>query len=110
LPFGAYAQGLHYLALPKRVGQDGPPAKSALEDHDRNACFEVVLVPNPQLSADQKQTIERDYGMSDGRAVVRVRRAMLYYFDKRLRLDVAEKQDRPKETPVTFAQTVKNQP
>lgn len=82
------------------VGEDGPPAKSALEDYDWNTYFEVVLVPNLQLSADQKQTIERDYGMSDGRAVVRVRRAMLYYFDKRLRLDVAEKQDRPKETPV----------
>ena len=25
---------------------------------------------------------------------------MLYYFDKRLRLDVSERQDRPKETPV----------
>jgi WYL domain len=83
-----------------KVGQEGPPAKSGSDDRDWNTDFEVVLVPNPQLSADQKQTIERDYGMSDGRAVVRVRRAMLYYFDKRLRLDVAEKQDRPRETPV----------
>ena len=40
--------------------------------------------------------------MTEGRCVVGVRHALLYYFDKRLRLDVAEKQDRPKETPVVI--------
>jgi len=28
---------------------------------------------------------------------------VLYYVDKRLRLDIAEKQDRPKETPIVVA-------
>jgi hypothetical protein len=41
--------------------------------------------------------------MQGGRSVLRVRRALLYYLNKRLRLDVAEKQDRPKETPVVVA-------
>ncbi|HEY4358555.1 MAG TPA: hypothetical protein VGN16_22605 [Acidobacteriaceae bacterium] len=31
---------------------------------------------------------------------IRVRKAMLYYFEKRLRLDVAEAVDAAKETPV----------
>ena len=51
----------------------------------------------------QQKTIERDYGMVDGRCELPVRLALLYYLDKRLRLDVAEKQDRPKETPIVVA-------
>jgi hypothetical protein len=54
------------------------------------------------VSPAQRRTIELDYGMGEGRSIVRVRHAMLYYFDKRLRLDVAEKKDRPKETPVVI--------
>ena len=41
--------------------------------------------------------------MRGGRSVLRVRRALLYYLNKRLRLDVAEQRDRPKETPVVVA-------
>ena len=38
--------------------------------------------------------------MEDGEAVVPIRRALLYYFSKRLRLDVAERFDDPREAPV----------
>ena len=41
--------------------------------------------------------------MQNGRCALQVRLALLYYLDKRLRLDVGEKQDRPKETPVVVA-------
>ena len=34
---------------------------------------------------------------------VRFLPSVLYYVDKRLRLDIAEKQDRPKETPIVVA-------
>jgi hypothetical protein len=44
--------------------------------------------------------------MTAGPSELRVRRALLYYLDKRLRLDVAEKQDRPKETPIVVANRV----
>jgi predicted DNA-binding transcriptional regulator YafY len=85
-----------------QVGEFGDPRGSASDDFDWNSFFEVVLIPNPRLSPAQRRTIELDYGMIDGKSVVRVRHALLYYFDKRLRLDVAEKQDRPKETPVVI--------
>jgi hypothetical protein len=39
--------------------------------------------------------------MNERRSEPRVRRALL--FDKRLRLDVTEKQNRPKETPIVVA-------
>jgi hypothetical protein len=78
------------------------PKGRAADDIDWNSLFDVVLIPNPRLSPAQRRTIELDYGMTEGRSIVRVRHALLYYFDKRLRLDVAEKQDRPKETPVVI--------
>ena len=38
--------------------------------------------------------------MTKGLAVIRVRNAMLYYFEKRLRLDVKADKDKPAEKPV----------
>jgi hypothetical protein len=86
-----------------QIGEMGTPLAVGAQDTDWHTFFEVVLVPNPKLSPAQKTTIERDYGMKDGQCILKVRHAFLYYLDKRLRLDVAEKQDRPKETPVVVA-------
>jgi hypothetical protein len=38
--------------------------------------------------------------MEYGQVAVPVRKALLYYFNKRLRLDIAREKDRIKETPV----------
>jgi len=85
------------------VGKPGDAGASGDNDSRWNTFFEVVLMPNPRLSGDQKKTIELDYGMKGGKCVVKIREALLYYFDKRLRLDVSERHDRPKETPVVVA-------
>jgi hypothetical protein len=85
------------------MGKLGEPMARREDDIRWSTFFEVVLIPNPKLSAGQRKTVERDYGMRNGRCIVKVRHALLYYFDKRLRLDVAEKQDRPKETPIIVA-------
>ena len=85
------------------VGEMGPPEAKSSDDQEWQTFFTVVLIPNPKLSAAQQKTIERDYGMVHGRCELPVRLALLYYLDKRLRLDVAEKQDRPKETPIVVA-------
>ena len=86
-----------------KIGKTGEPLANAEQDIDWSTYFNVILIPNPRLSPAQQTTIERDYGMKDGKSELRVRRALLYYLDKRLRLDVAEKQDRPKETPIVVA-------
>jgi hypothetical protein len=86
-----------------QIGKMGERRVDAARDVDWSTFFDVMLVPNPKLSQAQQKTIERDYGMKDGRIELRVRRALLYYLDKRLRLDVAEKQDRPKGTPIIVA-------
>lgn len=84
------------------VGRMGDPQGHPDQDLNWTTLFEVILMPNPKLSAAQRKVIEQDYGMTDGKSVVPVRLALLYYFDKRLRLDIAESKDRPKETPVVI--------
>ena len=76
--------------------------KGARKEDDKgwNEFFDVILEPNPALSENQRKVIALDYDMEDGRTAIPVRRALLYYFQKRLRLDVAEALDDPKEAPV----------
>ena len=47
----------------------------------------LEIGPHPELSDTQKQVIALDYGMRGGTAKIQVRRALLYYALKRLRLD-----------------------
>mgnify|MGYP001095311371 CR=1 FL=1 len=86
-----------------KIGRMAEPGADPAGDENWWNYFAVVLIPNPKLSKAQRQAIERDYGMKDGRCELRVRRAMLYYLDKRLRLDIGQEQDRPKETPIVVA-------
>jgi len=70
------------------------------QDKYWNEYFSVVLVPNPALSHEQQKVVAQDYCMEYGQIAVSVRKALLYYFNKRLRLDVAKEKDRVRETPV----------
>jgi len=85
------------------LGADIEPGKAAGEDIHWREFFNVVLIPNPKLSKSQRETVARDYEMTDGCLYIPVRRALLYYFNKRLRLDVADKADDPKETPIVLS-------
>ena len=85
------------------VGEQGPAAAVAEQDWQWQTFFEVVLQPNPDLADGQRRAVALDYNMIDGRIAVPVRFALLYYFNKRLRLDVAERFDKPRERPVVVA-------
>lgn len=85
------------------LGPEIPPAADAMNDRQWVSFFDVSLVPNPKLSQSQQQTVALDYNMKDGELRIPVRRALLYYFNKRLRLDIADRVDDPKETPVVVA-------
>ena len=82
---------------------DGPQAISGDKDVDWVGSFDVILVPNPLLSKGQQDIIAQDYCMKKGRIAIPVRKALLYYFRKRLRLDVATAMDNARETPVVLA-------
>ena len=56
-------------------------------DHDWNTFVKLEIGPHPALSETQAKVIALDYGMKDGKAAIRVRRALLYYALRRLGLD-----------------------
>lgn len=79
------------------------PGASAADDRIWNKLFEVVLRPHPKLSPSQRQAIEYDYGMEKGTLRLQVRLALLFYFNKRLRLDIATIESDPQQNPLTVA-------
>jgi hypothetical protein len=79
----------------------GPPGARAGQDGDWQETFKVVLEPNPALSPSQRDAVAWEYLMPHGRAILAVRKALLYYLRKRLRLDVDG--DTPAERPVIVA-------
>jgi len=82
------------------AGEERDTDVQSTDDRPWNEYFSVVLVPNPALSAQQQRVIADDYCMEYRQISIRLRKAMIYYFEKRLRLDVADVMDDPKETPV----------
>jgi hypothetical protein len=85
------------------VGSLKAAEAKAQDDKDWNTYLDVVLEPNPLLTERQRRTIALDYDMPKGRAVVKVRRALLYYFNKRLRLDESKSRDDPAYAPIVVA-------
>jgi len=84
------------------AGTEAAGAQAA-DDWEWQEIFDVVLEPNPELTEGQRRAIELDYGMTGGRVSVPVRYALLYYFNKRLRMDVGAILDSPQERPVVIA-------
>jgi hypothetical protein len=84
------------------LGEEIDPGKLAIDDRHWQEFFDAVLIPNPKLAKPQRETVARDYEMIDGLLCIPIRKALLYYFEKRLRLDVADKTDDPKEAPVVL--------
>ena len=79
------------------------PGTAPEDDRLWHERFAVALAPNPALSESQRIVVAQDYEMKEGMVEVPVRKALLYYFEKRLRLDVADKLDNPREIPVVVA-------
>ena len=55
---------------------------------DWQTWLEVVICPDQRLGPKQRQCIEYDYQMSDGKKVIRTRAALLNYLLQRLRVDI----------------------
>ncbi|APF38897.1 WYL domain-containing protein [Chelatococcus daeguensis] len=60
---------------------------SAENDRDWHSEVTLEVGPHPALSETQAQVVALDYGMRDGKARIKVRRALLYYALRRLGLD-----------------------
>jgi predicted DNA-binding transcriptional regulator YafY len=68
------------------IGSANEPGLNGAEDSLWQESFDVVIVPHPDLSDGQQAVVAKDYGMTDGKAVLTVRYAMLFYVLKRLGL------------------------
>jgi len=58
---------------------EGAPWIPAELDDEWNQMVEIVLVPNPELSAPQASTVAAEYKMEKGRLVIRTRAALVIY-------------------------------
>tara|TARA_R110002095_G_scaffold37788_1_gene35220 strand:- start:2940 stop:3791 length:852 start_codon:yes stop_codon:yes gene_type:complete len=72
------------------------------DDQNWNHMFEVELEPNPRLSTAQKAAVATDFCMLENCARVQVRKAMLYHFLRRMRLDAVDSLDGPQQAPVVI--------
>lgn len=91
------------LSRCQAVGPFREAGAKAEDDSEWHTFLDVVLEPNPKLTERQWKTIALDYDMPNGQATVRVRRALLYYFYKRLRLDESKLRDDPAIAPIVVA-------
>jgi len=73
------------LGKPKPAG---PARSKANDDRDWQSFVELKIAPHPRLTPAQAKAIALDYGISKGKAVIRVRRALLFYALRHLGLDV----------------------
>ncbi|ANC90830.1 WYL domain-containing protein [Azospirillum humicireducens] len=79
-----------------------PASTNPADDTDWHEDVALEIGPHPALSASQHAAIGRDYGMVDGRAEVRVRRALLYYTLKRLGIDTDPSARRPQDQQIVL--------
>jgi predicted DNA-binding transcriptional regulator YafY len=49
------------------------------DDADWHTFIEAIIVPHPALSTAQRHAVESDYCMENGRLILRVREALLFY-------------------------------
>ncbi|MCB1658979.1 MAG: WYL domain-containing protein [Pseudomonadales bacterium] len=58
------------------------------KDTQWNTFFEVIISPHPNLSEGHQHAIAIDYCMENNRLILPIRQALLFYFNKRMQLDL----------------------
>lgn len=77
-------------------------AVSAKDDRDWNTEATLEIGPHPELSETQANIIALDYGMHNGKAKIKVRRALLYYALRRLGLDTDPAARKPQDQQIVL--------
>ena len=68
------------------IGEPGAPGVGGAQDVLWRETFEIIIVPHPDLSVGQQAVVAKDYGMTEGKTMLTVRYAMLFYVLRRLGL------------------------
>lgn len=82
------------IAKPKAIG---PAGSDPDNDADWRTFINLEIAPHPRLTPAQARAIAIDYGIRGRSAMLKVRRALLFYALKRLGLDVAPETRPPNE-------------
>jgi len=69
-----------------KVRSPGEPGQAGTKDKLWHDFFSFEIVPHPDLTASQQAVVAKDYGMTNGKCVLKVRYAMLFYVLRRLGL------------------------
>lgn len=64
---------------------------NAQDDVEWQTFFVVEIEPNPNLTTSQRDSVINDFGMVDGKLSKTIRRALVSYFVRHLRIDGAQK-------------------
>lgn len=78
------------------------------DDKEWTEFIKVLLIPNPKLSRSQQLVIAHDYGMENDKLEISIRKSFFFYFERQLRLDIAEALGKPQEAPVVIANPLTN--
>lgn len=73
---------------------EAPPIDSK-RDKGWETKVDLILVPHPGLSPNQREVVMKDYSMIDGRLVLSCRQAMLFYTLRHLNLESLERSSDP---------------
>lgn len=68
------------LGRVQTIRLEGMSEIDAKNDTDWNNYIEAIIIPHPSLSTDQRDIVEADYCMQDGRLPLRVQEALLLYY------------------------------
>lgn len=71
-----------------KIGESRTVSYDPDDDLEWHTYVDLELIAHPSLNDDQRRAIERDYDMTEGRRTMTVRLALVYYFVKRLNLDL----------------------
>lgn len=74
----------------------GEPGDSGEHDQLWHEYIQIEIAPHPGLTENQKRVVEKDYGLSEGKNILSVRCAMLFYVLKRLGLLGDAEQEDPR--------------
>lgn len=93
--------------LPRFLETRNTRPSDVTHEGDREWHSHVILeiAPHPALTETQKAVIGLDYGMRDGKAQIKVRKAFLYYTLKRLGLDTDPSARRPEDQQIVLLNT-----
>lgn len=68
-------------------GLEGPSDHGKIHDDAWNTLVIVRIGPHPQLTSGQRKLIEKDFGMANGEAQIKMKQALLFYFLDQFKLD-----------------------